>query len=114
MEYARARLRSKAPQVSGIFHSIGLLGSAAFGRLISRLCPVELMNWESLKSAPPVAAVAQMRAYAPVSIACRSQRGAVAQEYFSFQLVAVGLGIVSLFQGCHGDRGLPAGSVGNL
>ena len=52
-----------------------------------------------------------MREYAPVSIARRSQRGAVDQEYFSFQLVAVGFGIVSLFHGCHGDSGLPAGSV---
>ena len=32
-------------------------------------------------------------------MAVRSHRGAVAQEYFSFQLVAVGLGIVSLFHG---------------
>jgi hypothetical protein len=34
----------------------------------------------------------------------------VDHEYLSFQFVASGLGIVSLFHGWFGERGLPAGS----
>src|SRR5918996_5097705 len=95
--WGRDRLRSKAPQESGTRHSSSAAGSEAFGTDSLRLWPVGSMKrgCGSLSAT----AVTHMRENGPLSIALRSQRGDVAHEYFSFQFMPVGLGIVCLFQG---------------
>src|SRR5262249_21160253 len=97
MQYARARLRSNAFQASGTFHSSSISGRAPFGRRSFRLSPVGSMN--GLGVLWRATAVFHMRAYAPASMACRSQRGAVSHVYFSRQFCPAGFGRVCLFQG---------------
>src|SRR5512144_1880475 len=99
-QYARARLRSKAFHTSGTRHSISSSGRAPLGSWSRSEAPVASMN--GLAGSLRATAVFHRRAYAPASIDWRSQRGAVSQVYFSFQLCPCGRGLVTLFHGWYG------------
>src|SRR5262249_1351936 len=101
---------SKAFHTSGTFHSMSIAGRVLSGTWIFRLVPVGSRNFRC--GITPPAAISQSRAEHSASIARRSQRGAVAQEYRSRQFWRPGWGLVSLFHIWYGLIGLPAGSVG--
>src|SRR5262249_61960342 len=92
---ARPRFPSTAIPPSGTFHSNSISGRAPFGSRSFKLCPVASMN--GVGAIFRATAVFHIRAYAPASIAWRSQRGAVSHVYFSRQFWPVGFGRVSLF-----------------
>ena len=97
--YTAEALARELKRMSGraVFHSISISGSAPFGSRSFSDVPVDSMN--GFDGSFRATAVFQSRAYAPASMACRSQRGVVSHVYFSFQLCPCGRGFVTLFQG---------------
>src|SRR5262245_13135410 len=88
---------------------MSIAGSVLSGICIFKLVPVGSRNFRC--GITPPAAISPSRVVHSDSSARRSQRGAVAQEYFSRQFCPVGWGLVSLFHIWYGLIGLPAGSV---